>query len=842
MEEMVKGGNMRSKPNTRTRVRLDNNDLDKWDEDYKVNIDEEFDELEDEYCSSLDEDELEESLGHKGVLGRTKNGFLKPKKRRIVQRNRKRVSVKEEEDDAIEVSSGGEDNNFSYQKPRKKAKSSYREEKEDDDYNHSEFEEDDEEFMPNEIDAADDEEDLPSTEKKKKKVGRLSKQKKGTAKVRKRRRNAKALKKTKRKRPIKNQGSRRKTRSPHGSSGYQYTMSKEEREQIREANEFCGSLTTALRSSCSSKMNEKEILPPQEKSSGRKGKEKAQNMKIEAGKQVCGICLSEEGKSTVRGTLNCCSHYFCFACIMEWSKVESRCPPLQAKVFEYQLNKMDEKFKLIPDIYPTQRDWTTKIIVTEKLAPKIAKQNQSRYQHMILMDLKGNKVQATLYDANINAFEDQLILGKTYLISNATVRDTKHEYRSLVGEKQWTITGRTRIEELPEDNMALIFSTYEFTAFDELEKYMDSNKDISIIALCIDMKPKRLIQTRSGNQTYVQDIIVINKSFQTMMLTMWDSYVDRECVLIAENIANKPVIVASHLKVSSFNGITLSTKTNSNFFINATFNEVAEYKAWADGNIDKLNEIIEEKPYLVLTPSKLSPPEESQFTTIKRVHSLLLGMTQPKHFWIKATASIKVMKQSFWYIACNNCNRVSNANLGETYQCVYCKCSQTKAVPREKAYVQLKDSTGVLNANVIGEPAEKLLHCSSDTLMQHSKRSTTNIHDAIQMAVDKQQIFYVKATQGLINKTEYKFEIIFVLDTCLAITQIEHSKLDKGKGLLYPDLPTEPALIEEVFPPPAKRELFQLLDEDTVAKKKIETNTNDPNLPSAQINIKPKSE
>ncbi|KAL2455644.1 Replication factor A protein [Abeliophyllum distichum] len=269
--------------------------------------------------------------------------------------------------------------------------------------------------------------------------------------------------------------------------------------------------------------------------------------------------------------------------------------------------------------------------------------------------------------------------------------------------------------------MALIFSTYEFTAFDELEKSMDSNKDISIIALCIDMKPKRLIQTRSGNQTYVQDIILINKSFQTMMLTMWDSYVDRECVLIAENIANKPVIVASHLKVSSFNGITLSTKTNSNFFINATFNEVAEYKAW-----------------------------------------------------------------------------VSNANLGETYQCVYCKCSQTKAVPRAKVYVQLEDSTGVLNANVIGEPAEKLLHCSSETLMQHSKRSTTNIHDAIQMAVDKEQIFYVKATQGLINKTEYKFKIIFVLDTCLVITQIEHSKVDKGKGLLYPDLPTEPTLIEEV--------------------------------------------
>ncbi|KAG0500840.1 hypothetical protein HPP92_000912 [Vanilla planifolia] len=54
-----------------------------------------------------------------------------------------------------------------------------------------------------------------------------------------------------------------------------------------------------------------------------KVKEKDAN---DLGKQVCGICLSEEQKGTVRGILNCCSHFFCLACIVEWSKVESRCP------------------------------------------------------------------------------------------------------------------------------------------------------------------------------------------------------------------------------------------------------------------------------------------------------------------------------------------------------------------------------------------------------------------------------------------------------------------------------------------------------------------------------------
>ncbi|KAH6801057.1 hypothetical protein C2S52_001521 [Perilla frutescens var. hirtella] len=38
----------------------------------------------------------------------------------------------------------------------------------------------------------------------------------------------------------------------------------------------------------------------------------------------CGICLSEAGVS--RGHIDCCNHYYCFVCIMEWAKVESKCP------------------------------------------------------------------------------------------------------------------------------------------------------------------------------------------------------------------------------------------------------------------------------------------------------------------------------------------------------------------------------------------------------------------------------------------------------------------------------------------------------------------------------------
>ncbi|CAI9760519.1 unnamed protein product [Fraxinus pennsylvanica] len=191
------------------------------------------------------------------------------------------------------------------------------------------------------------------------------------------------------------------------------------------------------------------------------------------------------------------------------------------------------------------------------------------------MDFQGNKVHATLYDGNINAFEDQLILSKTYIVSNALVKDTKPEYK----------------------------------AANELGNYMDCNNDISILAVAIDMRPKQ-----------------------------------KECITLAEKIANKPVILANRLKVSSFNGLTLSTKINSTFFIDGGFNQVAEFRAWVEAHAEELNEITLEKPSLALTPTKLSPPMHKKFTQIHNIKGRLLGR---KYFWIKAKSTILAKKQAF---------------------------------------------------------------------------------------------------------------------------------------------------------------------------------------------------
>ncbi|KAG2273016.1 hypothetical protein Bca52824_067571 [Brassica carinata] len=105
-----------------------------------------------------------------------------------------------------------------------------------------------------------------------------------------------------------------------GESDYEYTISEEEREQVREASSLLR--TRVKHVSSTRKATVHKDLPKPRKSPVKKSEKKVEIVM----KNVCGICLSEEDMRRLKGALDCCSHYFCFTCIMEWSKVESRCP------------------------------------------------------------------------------------------------------------------------------------------------------------------------------------------------------------------------------------------------------------------------------------------------------------------------------------------------------------------------------------------------------------------------------------------------------------------------------------------------------------------------------------
>jgi len=77
----------------------------------------------------------------------------------------------------------------------------------------------------------------------------------------------------------------------------------------------------------------------------------------------CGICYIERGIS-VPAEIDCCNHYFCFVCIMEWAKHESRCPLCRQRFSNVRRLPMHDVFSSSRDVKIPIRDQVILFSVT----------------------------------------------------------------------------------------------------------------------------------------------------------------------------------------------------------------------------------------------------------------------------------------------------------------------------------------------------------------------------------------------------------------------------------------------------------------------------------------------
>ncbi|TXG52834.1 hypothetical protein EZV62_022003 [Acer yangbiense] len=100
--------------------------------------------------------------------------------------------------------------------------------------------------------------------------------------------------------------------------------------------------------------------------------------------------------------------------------------------------------------------------------------------------------------------------------------------------------------------------------------------------------------------------------------------------------------------------------------------------SWFVLNESILEDIIKNKSYMV-SASSSTPPVIEDVVQIAKIETLLAKET---NFWVKASMRVKNLNQRFWYMSCDQCNRITGAEYEEAYTCIYCKRKNAKAVPR----------------------------------------------------------------------------------------------------------------------------------------------------------------
>ncbi|XP_042950349.1 replication protein A 70 kDa DNA-binding subunit D-like [Carya illinoinensis] len=221
----------------------------------------------------------------------------------------------------------------------------------------------------------------------------------------------------------------------------------------------------------------------------------------------------------------------------------------------------------IKDITPKTRDWKIKMLVVEKSPKRIGQHSSVKYQNLMLVDEQGNRLQATIFGNDINSREDSLQMFRSYYIINAYVKLLDPKYQTESHQYQWIINAKTIIEEIPENEQQVKIPKYNLIPINELDAYKDSIAEIDLLAVALHIKPPKEITLTNGPAT-LQEIYVIDQSFNPISLTMWGRFVQDECKKISEIIETKPILLATKLKVRSYNGLSLSSRPASAFTIN----------------------------------------------------------------------------------------------------------------------------------------------------------------------------------------------------------------------------------------------------------------------------------
>lgn len=263
--------------------------------------------------------------------------------------------------------------------------------------------------------------------------------------------------------------------------------------------------------------------------------------------------------------------------------------------------------------------------------------------------------------------------------------------------------------------------------------------------LCVVVEADEVVNTTTKKgDTTKRTLSLVDSTGACIKLTVWGSNTE------TMEVENFPVYALKSLRVSDYNGRTLTTTPGTTYFMNPDIREAHELKAWYDNS----RETVQFKNLSVNTPKGSSLPRK----TFEQVRDEGLGQSEePDNFYIKATVlNIPNEERNIAYPGCpsENCSKkVIEESVGQ-WHCEKCNLSFPNCVYKYSLSVNLADFTGQSWSRAFGNVSEVLVGVSADTAMNLKMNSDPAFLSTFQEALFKQYNLRVRAKLETFNDVQ----------------------------------------------------------------------------------------
>ncbi|GER32496.1 replication protein A 70 kDa DNA-binding subunit [Striga asiatica] len=200
-----------------------------------------------------------------------------------------------------------------------------------------------------------------------------------------------------------------------------------------------------------------------------------------------------------------------------------------------------------------------------------------------------------------------------------------------------------------------------------------------------------------------------------VLLTLWNQFETEDDIgqHLANTVAAGNIILSMRTRVTTFNGLSLSTKTGTCLMINPPILAADRLKQWYTENKANVAKLVEEGVYR--DTNKLFPyPLASEIVTVQRA---LSSIKYTKTCWVAGKLKYLGDNKSLWTATCNNCRKIYNVPPNMPVKCRSCR-EDTLVEARCRLPIAIEDETGNIHAMLYDSDAERVIPFNGTDLYQ----------------------------------------------------------------------------------------------------------------------------
>lgn len=404
-----------------------------------------------------------------------------------------------------------------------------------------------------------------------------------------------------------------------------------------------------------------------------------------------------------------------------------------------KMDSQDGEITEIKKIFPHKKTFKFKgrVVAKSEIRRFNTQKGEGRIFSFEIADKTG-QIKCVCFNESVDAFYPVIENNKVYTISNVTVKPANKKYSSNNSDFEIHLEKHTEVVRVEDDDVPkYIFKFVKIVDMSSVGGVVDC------LAVIKDVYPaSKVVLKATGKESCKRDLQIIDET-GNCRLTIWGARAEEE-------YEKDSVICIKGAKVGDYNGVNLSTISNTQITINLDIPESVELLAWYQ---EAGKDIVIEKP-------KKTP--RRNFISEVKEQSLEYATIQ---------ASVVYMKEEgLYYEACpsENCNKKVSMEDNGVFRCEKCNYTFDKCNYRYMINLHVGDFTGQSWVTIFDGNGKGLLGVTAEELKEMGENNPEDVHNLIKGIYSKEFLFRIK------NKEENYNGDLKIRSSCLDISPVDY--------------------------------------------------------------------